>query len=97
MEIYKCCLCKKEMGGNDAYEYRGFTSCSDCFDAVIEKVDIRRGEIIARNEAVTSPLAGLDIHPDSIIGKANRKLLAPAIEASSKETLSEQQYRAGIL
>ncbi|WP_314139989.1 hypothetical protein [Buttiauxella noackiae] len=97
METYKCCLCKKEMDGNSAYEYRGFTSCADCFDQVIEKVDIRRGEIIARNEAVTAPLAGLDIHPGSVIGKANRKLLAPAIEASSKETLAELQYRAGKL
>lgn len=97
MDTYKCCLCKKEMGGNDAYEYRGFTSCPDCFDTVIEKVDIRRSEIISRNAAVTAPLAGLDIHPDSIIGKANRKLMAPTIEASSKETLAEQQYRAGIL
>lgn len=97
MEMYKCCLCKKEVDGYSAYEYRGFTSCESCFDTVIKKVDIRRAEVIARSEAATAPLIGLDINPDSLIGKQNRKLLAPAIEASSKESFAEKQYKAGIL
>ncbi|MEL7628733.1 hypothetical protein AAGW04_06975 [Pectobacterium aroidearum] len=93
----KCCLCKKEVEEDQAYEYRGFLSCDECFDKVVEKVDIRRSEIIARSEAVTRPLKGLDISPDSVIGRANRELLKGQIEIASKESLAEQQYRRGEL
>ena len=97
MSEYKCCLCGREIDGHEAYEYRGFTSCEEHFDKVIEKVDIRRTEIIHRNEAVTSPLAGLDIDTRSAVGQANRELLSAAIEIASKETIAEQQYRRGEL
>ncbi|EMR9403245.1 hypothetical protein WKN98_001649 [Escherichia coli] len=97
MSEYKCCLCGKVCDGYSCYEYRGFISCEEHFEQVIAKVDIRRAEIIARNNAVTKPLAGLDIDPRSAIGRANRELLAPAIEIAGKETLAEQQYRRGEL
>ncbi|MEX5413359.1 hypothetical protein [Atlantibacter hermannii] len=97
MNEYKCCLCKKDIDGNSAYEYRGFISCEEHFEQVIAKVDIRRSEIIQRNDAVTKQLSGLDIDPRSVIGRANRGLLAPAIEIASRETLAEQQYRRGEL
>lgn len=97
MSEYKCCLCKCDLDGNSAYEYRGFVSCEEHFDKVIKKVDIRRSEVISRNEAATRPLVGLDIHPDSVIGKATRKLLHGAIEVASKETVAEQQYLRGEL
>jgi len=97
MNEYKCCLCKKDIDGSNAYEYRGFISCEDHFEQVIKKVDIRRSEIIQRNDHATKPLAGLDIDPKSAIGRANKELLSPAIETASRETLAEQQYRRGEL
>jgi hypothetical protein len=97
MSEYKCCLCKKELDGYSAYEYRGFVSCEEHSDAVIEKVDIRRGEIISRNNAVLKPLEGLDLSSNNPIGKHNRELLAPVIEIASKETFAEKQYRNGEL
>lgn len=97
MSEYKCCLCGKICDEWSCYEYRGFISCEEHFEQVIEKVDIRRAEIIARNNAVTKPLVGLDIDQRSAIGRANRELLAPAIEIAGKETLAEQQYRRGEL
>lgn len=93
----KCSLCGNEIDDVDTYEYRGFISCGEHFDAVIEKVDVRRAEVIRRNNAVTEPLCGLDISPNSAIGNANRKLLAPAIEIASRESFAEKEYRAGKL
>lgn len=93
----KCSLCGKSLTDSEAYEYRGFISCDEHFEAVIEKVDIRRGEIIHRNNAVTEPLHGLDISPDTAIGSANRRLLAPMIEIAARETFAEKEYREGKL
>ncbi|MEM8052737.1 hypothetical protein Q4Q99_14390 [Morganella morganii] len=93
----KCCLCKKEIDGYSGYEYRGFSSCEECFDEVCERVDIKRQEIINQHDSASMPLKGLDIRPDNPIGKANRELLKGSIEVASKESHLEKNYRNGIL
>ncbi|MGF7419838.1 hypothetical protein [Providencia rettgeri] len=93
----KCSLCKKELEDNEAYEYRGFISCGDHFDEVIERVDRKRQDIITRHDSMSRPLKGLDIRPNNPIGKANRELLKGSIEVSGKETYLEKEYRNGIL
>jgi len=97
MSEYQCCLCKKHIDGYSAYEYRGFVTCGEHFDEVIQRVDAKRADLIERENAKTSPLKGFDIHPDSIIGRINREILAGAIEIASKENPIEVEYRAGKL
>ncbi|WP_338570551.1 hypothetical protein VRB37_16635 [Erwinia billingiae] len=97
MSEYQCCCCKKEIDGYDSYEYRGFFSCSDHFDDVIRLVDAKRADLIERENSKLAPLKGLDLHPDSPIGKVNREILSGAIEVASKEHPIEVEYRAGKL
>jgi len=97
MSEYRCCRCKRYIDEFDAYDYRGFFSCSEHFDEVISLVDAKRADLIERENSKLAPLKGVDIHPDSIIGKMNCKLLAGAIEVASKEHPIEVEYRAGIL
>lgn len=97
MSQYLCCRCKKEIDGYDSYEYRGFVSCADHFDDVIQLVDAKRVDLIERENSKLAPLKGLDLHPDSPIGKVNIEILAGAIEIASKEHPIEVEYRAGKL
>lgn len=50
----KCSHCGNEIDDADTYEYRGFISCGEHFEAVIEKVDIRRAEVIRRTMPLLS-------------------------------------------
>lgn len=97
MSEYKCCRCKAEIDGNSAYEYRGFVACEAHFDEVIKLVDAKRADLIEREASRLKPLAGLDIHPDSPIGKINRQILGGVIEVVAKEHPIEAEYRKGIL
>lgn len=97
MSEYQCCLCKKKMDGYSAYEYRGFVSCDEHFYEVIKRVDAKRSDLIERESAKTASLKGLDIHPESVIGRINREILSGAIEIASKENPIEVECRAGKL
>ncbi|WP_158783714.1 hypothetical protein [Pantoea sp. BAV 3049] len=97
MSDYQCCRCKKILDGYNSYEYRGFVSCEEHFDEVIKLVDAKRSDLIERENAKISPLKGLDISPDSVVGRMNRRLLSGAIEVASKEHPIEKEYRTGKL
>ena len=85
MSKCKCSKCGKSLDENEAYEYRGAYSCSDHFDEVIESRDFQRQEIIKEEHNKTKVFKGLDM-TDSIIGKANNKLLRSHKEVASKES-----------
>ena len=91
-KIMKCVKCGKELEDFEGYEYRGAFSCDEHFDEVIEMRDFERSEVIKEQDSLLKPLKGLDISPDSMIGKANRKLLKSSIEISSKETARMRNY-----
>lgn len=97
MSKYKCCRCKAELDGYSAYEYRGFVACEEHFDEVIKLADDKRADLIYREQSRLAPLKGMDIQPNSPIGQVNRKILGGVIEASSKESFIEAEYRKGIL
>ncbi len=44
-EWHECCICKEELSESEAYEYRGFISCSKHFEELQEKVDYKRKEV----------------------------------------------------
>jgi len=48
MKEYKCRICKKEIDGSDAYEYRGAIACADCFDEACKQRDFERQEVIEK-------------------------------------------------
>jgi len=85
MSEYKCSKCSKLLDEIEAYEYRGVYSCEEHFDSVIQARDFQRKEIINEEHAKTKAFKGLDM-TDSIIGKANNKLLRRRKEVASKES-----------
>ena len=97
MSEYKCCRCKAGLDGYSAYEYRGFVSCEEHFNEVIALVDAKRSDLIGREQSRLAPLKGMDIHPDSPVGQANRSILRASIEIASTEHPIEAEYRKGIL
>lgn len=42
---YQCALCKKRINSQGTYEYRGFHSCEECFEALQERVERKRKEV----------------------------------------------------
>lgn len=86
MSEYKCSKCHKELDGYEAYEYRGAVACESCFDDVIESRDYQRQEIIAEESAKTECFRGLDLSPNTVLGKANREILKAQIEIAGKES-----------
>lgn len=91
MKKYTCSKCHEEIDDTEAYEYRGAVACVECFDSVIESRDFQRQEIITEESAKTDKFKGLDLS-DSVIGKANRKLLKRSIEIASKESGRLKEY-----
>ena len=89
---YQCSKCKKELDDSTAYEYRGVIACGDCFDAVTAIRDAERQEIIEEEGAKTEPLKGLDLSPDTPIGRANREIHKSRIEICSKESPRLKKY-----
>lgn len=92
-----CSLCKKEISNfdskNSIYEYRWVLGCQNCIDRVRASRDFERQEIIAEESHKTSVFRWLDMW-DSIIGKANRKILQSNIEIASKESWRLKQYES---
>ena len=84
--MYKCSKCKKELDGSEAYEYRGAISCAEHFDEVTEVRNFQRQEIIEEESRKTDCFKGLDLSPDTVVGKANREILKTRIEISKKES-----------
>lgn len=91
MSNYTCKKCKSNLKANEAYEYRGVFSCEEHFDEVIEMRDFERNEVISEEHNKTKAFKGLDL-TDSVIGKANKKILKPRIEVASKESERLKQY-----
>lgn len=58
----ECAICKKVISSSDAYEYRGFISCSPHFEELQAKVDYKRSEVIATVEHSTKSQAGGEWH-----------------------------------
>jgi hypothetical protein len=88
-----CSGCNKEMNDNsEIYEYRGAYSCADCFEKVQESRDYERQEIIAEEKHKLKPLEGMDVSPDTVLGKINREILKPQIEIASKESYRIKKY-----
>ena len=90
--MYNCTKCKIDLEENEAYEYRGAVACVDCFNNVIESRESQRQEIIREESAKTQKFGGLDLSPDSIVGKANRVILKSQIEIASKESGRLKEY-----
>lgn len=88
---YKCAVCKHEFESYDTYEYRGEYACGDHFDEMIEIRDRQRNQIINEEHNKTKVFNGLDM-TDSVIGKANNKLLSRQKEIASKETNKLKEY-----
>lgn len=86
-----CIICKKRLEDSEAYEYRGMISCAEHFDQMTEKRDFERQEIIEEEKAKTEKFRGLDLS-DSVIGKANKKILKRDIEIAKKESLRIKKY-----
>jgi hypothetical protein len=80
-----CLKCNKELKSNEAYEYRGAIACAEHFDEVSESRERERREIIAEESRKTECFRGLDMG-ESVIGRANRKLLTSPVEIASKES-----------
>jgi hypothetical protein len=88
-----CSACKKEMNDDsEIYEYRGAFSCADCLDKVQEARDYERQEIIKDVEHRTAPLKGMDISPNTVLGKINREILSTQIEIAGKESHRMKKY-----
>lgn len=86
-----CLVCKKKFDDNEIYEYRGAFACDEHFDDMIASRDRERDAIMAAEDAKTRPLKGLDLS-NSVIGKANKELLAGKIEVASKESIALKRY-----
>jgi hypothetical protein len=97
MDVYICRKCKKRIDDHNAYEYRGTISCADCFDNVIDDRDFERQEIIKEESRKTEIFRGLDLDPHSVVGRANREILKPHIEITSKESGRLKTYESGKL
>jgi len=89
--MYTCSKCNASLEPHEAYEYRGAVACEDHFDEVCESRDYQRREIIAEESTKTNKFKGLDLG-DSVIGKANRKLLKGSIEVAGKESQRLKNY-----
>lgn len=96
--MYTCHKCHKvhefdEVNGIEpnVYEYRGAYACEDCFEDVIKMRDSERNQVITEEHNKTKVFKGLDMS-DSIIGKANNKLLKRHKEIASKESIRLRKY-----
>lgn len=90
-EMVNCPLCGREEEYGKMYEYRGALACCDCIEEAIEKRDAERAEVIAELNHKTDRFRGLDL-TDSIIGKANRRILQMDIEVAKKEGKRIRDY-----
>lgn len=95
---YTCHKCKKvhefdEVNGIEpnVYEYRGAYACEECFDDVIAMRDGQRVEVMEIEHNKTKVFKGLDM-TDSVIGKANNKLLSRHKELAGKESNQLKSY-----
>lgn len=86
MDSYKCAICKITLSESETYEYRGAFSCGDHLEEMQEGRDIQRSEIIQEESAKTEGFKGLDLNPNSEIGKGNREILKSRIEIAGKES-----------
>lgn len=90
--MYTCKVCKKELNGSEAYEYRGAIACAEHFDQVTEDRNFQRNEIIEEEHNKTKCFKGLDMSPDSPIGKCNREILKSQREIAAKESGRLKEY-----
>lgn len=95
MSEYRCSRCGVALEASEAYEYRGAFACEDHFDETIEMRDFERGQIISEEHRKTKAFKGLDLS-DSVIGKANKKLLKQKMEITGKESARLKQYERGV-
>jgi len=88
-----CSNCKKELiNDSDIYDYRGAFSCEDCLDIVQDSRERERQEIIAEEKRRLAPLKGMDINPNTVLGKINCEILKPQIEIACKESYRMKNY-----
>jgi len=78
------------------FEYRGTLGCSKCIDEVTKDRDFQRAEVIEELNHKSAPFKGLDMSPNSVIGKINRKLLKSQIEILKKEPMRVRNYERPI-
>ncbi len=45
-KLNKCQICNEMFDDSNTYEYRGFTSCSEHFDELQEKVNFKRSQVM---------------------------------------------------
>lgn len=90
---YTCQICKSKFDASDTYEYRGFYSCAEHHDALIEKVDYRRSEVASQvDKSIYSQRAG------SFMNGNTKNIAAdglPIIEIKEPQALKD--YENGIL
>lgn len=86
-----CSICKAEFDYGDMYEYRGAISCENCFEKLQEIRNAEREQIIEEEKHKTDRFKGIDLS-DSVIGKANRKILKRDIEIAKKESSRLKYY-----
>ena len=93
--VKKCRKCKKQIEEFDLYEYRGVISCENCFDDVCSYRDYEREQIIKEESKKTDVFRRLDM-TDSVVGTANKKLLAGRVEVSRKESQRLKDYEGRL-
>lgn len=94
---YTCCKCGKKMSGDEAYSYKGFYACEDCFDDVISEVEemiVKANEDIESRQIVKGVIGSF--LPDDL-EKQMRKQFAPQLEVQGKESIYEKKLREGKL
>lgn len=96
-KMYTCSKCGKKISGNEAYNYKGFYACEDCFDDVVSEVEemiIKANEDIESRQIVKGVI-GSSLPND--LEKYMRKKFAPQLEVQGKESIYEKYLRKGKL
>ena len=91
-KTYICCKCGKKMSGDEAFNYKGFYACEECFDDVILEVE----EMIVKaneNIEVRQLVKGVMCSIPSKLQKQMMKEFQPQLEVQGKESIYEKNLR----
>lgn len=95
-KTYTCIKCGKKISANEAYNYKGFYACEDCFDDVVSEVEemiVKANENIEARQLVKGVMHSIP----SKLQKQMMKEFQPQLEVQGKESICEQKLRNGKL
>ena len=95
---YTCAKCGKKLAGDEAYSYKDYTFCENCFDDGIEEVE----ELIQKaNENIDARTRGKVLFPpflaDEKEWKDHKELMGRWMEVAGKESIYEKKLKDGEL